>query len=78
MRLTAFLLAGCAATFGAETATIVVDVARPGARLPADFLGLSYEKNALAEPHFTPANTVLINLHRNLGAGSLRRGCGGG
>jgi hypothetical protein len=74
MRLTALLLAGGAALLGTETATVVVEVGRPGARLPADFLGLSYEKNALVESHFTPANTVLINLHRNLGAGSLRLG----
>jgi len=26
------------------------------------------------DPHFTPANTTLINLHRNLGAGTLRLG----
>jgi len=74
MRLTALLLAGGAALLGTETATVVVEIGRPGARLPADFLGLSYEKNALVESHFTPANTVLINLHRNLGAGSLRLG----
>ena len=55
-------------------AQVVVDVAKPGLAIPADFLGISYEKNALVEPHFKPGNTVLINLHRNLGAGTLRLG----
>jgi len=74
MRLPALLLAVGTSLFGSEPATIVVDDARPGIRLPADFLGLSYEKNALVEPHFAPGNTVLVNLHRNLGAGNLRLG----
>lgn len=55
-------------------ATIVVEVSKPGLAIPADFLGISYEKNALVEPHFQPSNTVLINLHRNLGPGTLRLG----
>ena len=74
MRLAFLLLACGAAVSGAESATVTVDFDRPGARIPADFLGISYEKNALVEPHFTPANTTLINLHRNLGAGTLRLG----
>lgn len=55
-------------------ATIVVDVTKPGLAIPADFLGISYEKNALVEPHFKPDNAVLIHLHRNLGVGTLRLG----
>ena len=55
-------------------AQIEVDAAKPGLAIPADFLGISYEKNALVEPHFKPGNSVLINLHRNLGAGTLRLG----
>lgn len=55
-------------------AHIAVDTAKPGLAIPADFLGISYEKNALVEPHFRPGNTVLINLHRNLGVGTLRLG----
>ena len=74
MRLAFLLLACGAAAAAAESATVTVDFDRPGARIPADFLGISYEKNALVEPHFTPANTTLINLHRNLGAGTLRLG----
>lgn len=74
MRLTAFLLTCCAAACGAELPTVTVDFDHPGVRLPADFLGISYEKNALVEPHFKPTNTVLVNLHRNLGPGTLRLG----
>ncbi len=55
-------------------ATIVVEVSKPGHTIPADFLGISYEKNALVEPHFKPGNSVLIQLHRNLGVGTLRLG----
>jgi len=55
-------------------AQIDVDATKPGLAIPADFLGISYEKNALVEPHFQPSNSVLIQLHRNLGAGTLRLG----
>ena len=55
-------------------AQVAVDVAKPGPAIPADFLGISYEKNALVEPHFKPGNSVLVNLHRNLGPGTLRLG----
>ncbi|MEY4775762.1 MAG: hypothetical protein RL759_275, partial [Verrucomicrobiota bacterium] len=55
-------------------AQIDVDATKPGLAIPADFLGISYEKNALVEPHFKPSNSVLIQLHRNLGAGTLRLG----
>jgi hypothetical protein len=55
-------------------AQVAVDATKPGLTIPADFLGLSYEKNALVEPHFKPGNAVLINLHRNLGPGTLRLG----
>jgi hypothetical protein len=55
-------------------AQVIVDATKPGLVIPADFLGISYEKNALVEPHFKPGNSVLIHLHRNLGAGTLRLG----
>ena len=55
-------------------ADVTVDVAHPGKAIPADFLGISYEKNALVEPHFRPGNAVLVALHRNLGPGTLRLG----
>lgn len=55
-------------------ARIDVDTAHPGRAIPAGFLGISYEKNALVEPHFRPGNAVLVALHRNLGPGTLRLG----
>jgi len=67
----------CGLTLAAAESTpaqVVVDATKPGLTIPADFLGLSYEKNALVEPHFRPSNSVLINLHRNLGPGTLRLG----
>jgi hypothetical protein len=42
--------------------------------LPADFTGLSFEKNTLASRHFDPTNSVLVNLISNLGPGVLRFG----
>ena len=55
-------------------AQVTIDVTAPGLTIPADFLGISYEKNALVEPHFKATNTMFVNLHRNLGAGTLRLG----
>jgi hypothetical protein len=73
LRLALCALAAVAA--GAErTVEVAYDEARPGARLPADFAGISYEKNALVEPHFRPGNAALVQLHRNLGPGTLRLG----
>ena len=73
--LAALLLASPVA-FCADTATVLVTVHsdKPGVEIPADFLGLSYEKPMLAESHFRPNNTELINLCRNLGGGVLRFG----
>ncbi len=72
-RLLPLLLA--AALGGADVpAQVTVDTAAPGRAIPADFLGLSYEKNALVEPHFQPDNAVFVQLHRNLGTGTLRLG----
>ena len=71
--LAALLLASPVA-FCADTATVLVTVHsdKPGVEIPADFLGLSYEKPMLAESHFRPDNTELLNLCRNLGGGVLR------
>ena len=54
--------------------TVDVDESIPGMAIPADFLGLSYEKNVLALEHFNPSNTALVNLLRLLGNGVLRLG----
>ena len=58
----------------ATTAEVAVHPDRPGITIPADFMGLSYEKSALTEQHFRPDNGPLINLHRNLGESVLRIG----
>lgn len=58
----------------ASTAEITVRSDKPGQAIPADFLGLSYEKSALAENHFRPENGILARLHRNLGNAVLRIG----
>ena len=62
--------------FCADTATVLVTVHpdKPGLKIPADFLGLSYEKPMLADNHFRPDNSELLNLCRNLGNGVLRFG----
>ena len=77
LRAAGLLLAPLAA-FGAEVPAAHVQVAvrpdKPGVAIPADFLGLSYEKNTLTESHFRANNTGLLNLCRNLGGGVLRFG----
>lgn len=53
--------------------TISVDETRPGAAIPADFLGLSYEITALTDTvYFRTGKYTLRNLINNLGAGTLR------
>jgi hypothetical protein len=61
--------------FGASARALIdVHPERPGVEIPADFLGFSCEKSVLAENHFRPNNTVMVNLCRNLGGGVLRPG----
>jgi hypothetical protein len=54
--------------------TITVDVGRPGAVVPADFLGLSFEASVLDSKLFDPAQSNLAALLRDLGPGRLRFG----
>ena len=69
------LLAIGSPLFGGESTAIVnVQADKPGLTIPADFMGLSYEKTAIAEKHFRADNSTLINLHRNLGDCVLRIG----
>jgi hypothetical protein len=42
--------------------------------MPAQFVGLSYEKSKLSQPLFSPSNANLIGLCQRLGQGSLRIG----
>jgi hypothetical protein len=58
----------------AAPAQVTVHPDRPGMAIPADFLGLSYEKSVLADAHFRPDNAEMVNLCRNLGGAVLRLG----
>jgi len=55
-------------------AQVVIHPDKPGAEIPADFLGFSNEKKILSRDCFDPTNTALIHLFRNLGPGVLRIG----
>ena len=46
-------------------------------QVPADFVGLSYEKTQLLVPYFTPGNLALIRLFHHLSPGSVRIGANG-
>ena len=63
--------------------TITIDAAHPGPVVPDDFAGLSFERGALRRGNagvpgylFSPGNSSLITLFRNLGLGNLRVGGG--
>jgi hypothetical protein len=63
--------------------TITIDSAHPGPVVPDDFAGLSFERGPLGPGNagvagnlFTPENSSLVTLARNLGLGSLRIGGG--
>jgi hypothetical protein len=53
---------------------IRLDRTRPGVRLTSRFAGLSYEKDTLQRPMFTPDNGALLRLYQLLGPGVLRIG----
>jgi hypothetical protein len=63
--------------------TITIDAEHPGPVVPADFAGLSFERGPLVNRDagvsgnvFSPANSSLVTLFRNLGLGNLRVGGG--
>jgi hypothetical protein len=67
----------------AQPVTITVDPKARGPVVPEDFAGLSFERGALSPGNagvagylFSPANTSLVTLFRNLGLRSLRIGGG--
>ncbi|WP_428375758.1 glycosyl hydrolase family protein [Lichenicoccus sp.] len=63
---------------GASAVALPANAAAAGARqLAPDFAGLSYEKTQLRVPYFTPDNSALVRLYRQLGPGSLRIGANG-
>jgi len=53
---------------------VAVDPAHPGATLPTDFLGLSFEASVLGSAFFDPVRSDLSILMRALGTGRLRFG----
>ncbi len=55
-------------------ANITVNTSAPGKAIPSDFLGLSYESPTITQGYFTPDNTALLNMVKNLGGGVLRFG----
>jgi len=59
-------------------ALVTIQSGQPGAAIPADFLGFSFEKKILSIECFEPRNTVLLNMFRNLGGGVLRVGANEG
>jgi hypothetical protein len=69
---------------GAHPVTITIDGKHPGPVVPDDFAGLSFERGPLINPGnagvsgnlFSPANSSLVTLFRNLGLGNLRIGGG--
>jgi hypothetical protein len=58
----------------AKIVNVTPDTDHPGGRIPADFLGLSYEAPQMNNRAFYPNATSYINLLRNLGPGVLRFG----
>jgi hypothetical protein len=56
----------------APHATVSIDRAHPAGRLPADFVGLSYEMRELGVGSFDPAAGNLVALFRTLGASNVR------
>ena len=72
-----------AAQPGAHPITITIDAEHPGPVVPDDFAGLSFERGPLHSGNagvsgnlFSPANSSLVTLFRNLSLGNLRIGGG--
>jgi len=68
---------------GAHPVTVTVDTEHPGPLVPGDFAGLSFERQPLSPGYagvtgylFSPENTSLVTLFRNLGLRNLRIGGG--
>ncbi|HEY4111796.1 glycosyl hydrolase family 79 C-terminal domain-containing protein [Puia sp.] len=65
--------AAASAAAASAAVSVTVDDTRPGAVIPADFLGLSYEITALTDTvYFRWRQARLRNLINNLGEGTLR------
>jgi hypothetical protein len=85
--LTRLLVLGFSGTIGTLQAqteaptvvNVVIDAQNPGARIPDDFSGLSFETETLLPDktgfhYFSATNTALVDTVRNLGVKSLRIG----
>ncbi|GAB3908593.1 hypothetical protein GCM10029964_108610 [Kibdelosporangium lantanae] len=57
-----------------DAATITVDSAHPAGRLPADFVGLSFEMRELGIGNLDPAKGNVAQLFRTLGRSNVRIG----
>lgn len=73
------LLLICPLAFGQTRITVAVDIKHPGATIPTNFSGLSFESLALLPDAngnriFTAKNVTLIRLFRTLGIKNLRIG----
>ena len=75
------VLAGCCAMYAApgepSAVTVLVDARNPGAEIPADFQGLSFEMETLLPGkagYFKGSNPALAETFHNLGIRSLRIG----
>jgi len=77
------VLAGCLAAWGPSAPeaalTLHIDTQHPGAEIPSDFAGLSFEMETLlpgkdGSRYFAESNKALIETFRNLGVRNLRIG----
>jgi hypothetical protein len=64
--------AAITASAAAPEAVITIDTAHPSGRLPADFVGLSYEIRELGVGNFDAGTGNLVRLFRTLGASNVR------
>src|SRR5437763_15323546 len=85
MRITVCATLACAGLFAVSAAaapqaavTLLIESDKPGAEIPADFAGLSFEMQTLLPgktgPYFSDANGAMVQTFRNLGIRSLRIG----
>jgi hypothetical protein len=60
------------AAAGAATATVTVDLANPGARLPRDLVGLSFEMRELGIGNLDARKGNMVQLFKTLGRSNVR------
>jgi hypothetical protein len=48
---------------------VALDSSRTGAEIPPDFIGLSFEKNILAQPGVLAPKNAVLRLHPDRGMG---------